>query len=213
MKEKLPKIILAIFLILVLLNLGFLDWWIIRNRGKAGNQADLSREIDEVKETVGATPTPGCQPGCLEIIAEKVVQAISALPTPKTSKTTVVVPTISSAPAKVSYIPLISEAAVGSEDWQDILPSDFYFDLKDYPTAKNVRFEVYLKGNTSVRLYDLTNKRAVDYSDLSSSSEAFELQRSSDLTIWRGNNLYRLQGRTLSGFQGYIKEAKLKIIQ
>jgi hypothetical protein len=119
--------------------------------------------------------------------------------------------------AKAVYIPLASSGSTVKMDWTDVVPSNFYFDLVDYPGAKSVRFEAYLKalnGSATIylRLYDDTNKRAVDYSDLSTTSPTFELQTSSPLTIWRGNNLYKIQIKSLNGTEAFFQEARLKIL-
>lgn len=204
-------------------NLVFLDYLAWKNQKTNGEDEDnnlmfnlptLSRNEEEMA-TSGAEPIDlSCSSGCEGLIDQKIEEALAKIPTQSTSKATIIAPT--SSQPRVAYIPLIAEATINSSDWKDITPSDFYFDLADYSRTGNVRLEVYLKsqyqsGKVYLRLYDLTNKRAVDYSDLSSSSEAFELQRSSDLSIWQGNNLYRLQGKTQSGIEGYLKEAKLKI--
>ena len=218
---KIKKIILIILGILVLGNLIFLDWRIIDNREKeASFRPSASSDIESPGTSEGQA-VKECSDECQMIIEEKVTEQIAKIPTQKPGQTvTYVVPTTAASQNKISsisYIPLASEGTINSADWKDLGASDFYFDLNDYPNARNVRFEIYLKsqyqaGRVSVRLYDVTNKRAVDYSDLSSSSESFELQRSSDLSIWRGNNLYRLQGRTQSGIEGYLKDAKLRVL-
>lgn len=209
MKERLPKIILAIILILVLGNLGFLDYQLFnqsRTKFSPPPSADLKKEPEE----------EGCENDCEQLIEQKISRVLTNFPTSRSI--TYVIPTTKAVvQTKVFYIPLISEATVNYSDWTDIIPSDFYFDLSDYPGAKGVRFEVYLKskhqaGTVFIRLYDVSNKRAVDYSDLSSDSETFELKRSSDMSIWQGNNLYRIQAKTLNGIEGFLKEAKLKII-
>lgn len=212
MKEKLPKILLVLVLFLILGNLGYLDY-------RLNNQNNLP------VETEGQVEKSDCSLECQQLVEQKIAYVISQIPTQipiqkpaKTSSFTVPNALPTQSQTRVSYIPLATAATINSSDWTDIIPSDFYLDLADYSGVKSVRLEVYLKsqyqsGKVYLRLYDVTNKRAVDYSDLSSSSETFELRRSSDLTIWRGNNLYRLQGKTSSGIEGYLKEAKLKILQ
>lgn len=204
-------------------NLVFLDYLAWKNQkiGKKSEDKNQETNLPTLTQNKEETATSGAEPidlncfsGCQGLIDQRIEEALAKIPTQAASKTAIIAPT--SSQLRVSYIPLMTESTINSADWKDITPSDFYFDLADYSRAGNVRLEVYLKsqyqsGRVYLRLYDLTNKRAVDYSDLSSSSEAFELQRSSDLSIWQGNNLYRLQGKTQSGIEGYLKEAKLKI--
>jgi len=213
---KIEKTLLVLLGILILGNLVFLDWWFIKNRFKAElGKTDLSREASQPASGVQETLVFECDQNCQKIVEEKVAEAVAKIPTQKPSKISSSMPTVQPS-SKVTYIPLVSDGSTSETSWTDITPSDFYFNLTDYPGVKSARFEVYLKskhqaGRIYLRLYDATNKRAVDFSDLSSSSESFELQRSSDLVIWQGNNLYRLQAKTLNGIEGYFKDAKLKI--
>jgi hypothetical protein len=71
----------------------------------------------------------------------------------------------------------------------------------------------FLGGNkVYARLYDVTNKRAVDFSELWSDSGTSEFKRSVDLAIWRGNNLYRVQAKSSTGTPAYLDSPRLKII-
>jgi hypothetical protein len=119
--------------------------------------------------------------------------------------------------AKVTYIPITTARSTAIMDWTDANPSDFYFDLVDFPGAKSVRWEVYLQavngsGKVFARLYDVTNKRGVDYSELATESNTSVFLRSSDLKIWRGNNLYRVQLKSVNGTEAVLAQARLKII-
>jgi hypothetical protein len=71
----------------------------------------------------------------------------------------------------------------------------------------------FLAGNAVwARIYDVTNNRAVDGSELSTTSGTSLILRSSDLVIWRGNNLYRVQAKSSSGNPAYLDAPRLKII-
>ncbi len=118
--------------------------------------------------------------------------------------------------SKVTHITIGGSSSTSSTSWQDIQGTDFYFDLTDYPTTTSVRWEIslraFLAGNlVYARLYDVTNSRAVDFSELSSDSGTSVLQRSVDLAIWRGNNLYRVQGKSSTGNPAYLDSPRLRI--
>lgn len=169
-----------------------------------------------------------CGPACQQTIDEKIKtelakkapeagqSSLSFSPTPTLFPTKVPQPT--SAPkAKIVYIPLASSGSTVSTSWTDIVPSEFYFDLENYPLAKEVRFETYLlalHGSAKVytRLYDQTNKRGVDYSQLETQSDAFVRLESAPVAIWRGNNQYSVQLRSENGTEVQLKDAKLKIV-
>ena len=161
------------------------------------------------------TPPDGCSEECLSYIDQKINQVISGLPTPASQKT--FVPAQPASSSKVAYLTIGGSSSTNSTSWVDIPGTDFYFDLSDYPTATGVRWEIslrsYLAGNfVYARLYDVTNKRAVDFSEQSSDSGTSELKRSPDLSIWRYNNLYRVQGKSSAGCDAYLDSPRLRVI-
>lgn len=203
MNQQPEKIFLGVFLFLITANILFLDF------------VSFNKKVELQLPLQTATPTPifesKCVDECQVIIDQKISEALAKLPT-------LVVPT--SAPAtqvKAVYIPLVTEGTTVNTTWTDINPSEFYFDLADYPGAKEVRFICYLQalhGSAKVyaRLYDQTNKRGVDYSDLETQSDSYVRLESSGITIWRGNNKYTVQLRSANGTQVLLKEVKLKVI-
>lgn len=224
MTEKLLKILPFVLGFLLIANILFLDFVWMGTR-KRGVEKPLEKEALPVTPgtvTPGLSPTPTtsseltCPEDCLTFLEEKVSEEVAKI-TPVTQQT--VAPT--SAPAeqvpKVVYLPLGGSSSSSATDWTDIGGSDFYFDKGDYPDLSSVRWETslgsFLGGNlVYVRLYDVTNKRAVDASELSASSSTSKLLQSSGLTIWQGNNLYRIQAKSSSGTPAYIDSPRLKII-
>ncbi|MFZ5366197.1 MAG: hypothetical protein ACOZBZ_02790 [Patescibacteria group bacterium] len=217
MTERIFKILPWIGGALMIFNLLLLDFVLVSRQKR---EPKITETAKTTFETPMPTPAEICTPQCKTYIEEEVSKAVSGLPTPSTVKEKIVqsTPTPSGATgAKVVYIPIISSASTVKMDWTDIASSDFYFDLSDYPGAKTVRWEASLKslhgsGKIYARLYDVTNKRAIDYSDLETISDSFTLVRSSDLTIWRGNNLYRVQMKSINGTEAFLEQAKLRVI-
>jgi len=228
MSHKVLKILLILFGVLVVLNLGVLDffWYSgifsrqsqIRLGQGFGEQGSGGWEVGE-----GAATPDSCGSICQKTIAEKIQDELEKIsPTAGQSSISLLAqPTAckmpTSSPKKVLYIPLTTNGETVATSWTDIIPSEFYFDLKDYPEAKEVRFEAYLlalhgSAKVYVRLYDATNKRGVDYSDLSTQNDAFTRLESSAIRIWQGNNKYTVQLRSANGTQVQLKEAKLKIL-
>jgi len=212
MKEKLLKIFLVLFLILITVNIGFLDWWIINHRKE---EPEKETEKETETETVISQE---CSEDCRQLIEQKVSEAIKNIPTQKPAKVVNQLPASNPvASAKVTYLPLVAEGTTTETKWTDIAASDFYFNLADYPGAKEVRFIASLQalhGSAKVeaRLYDQTNKRGVDYSELETKNDAYTLIESSGIVIWRGNNKYSVQLRSANGTQVLLKEARLKVI-
>ena len=101
-------------------------------------------------------------------------------------------------------------------DWTDIAATDFYFNFADYSQAKSASFQASLQSFPSqdsvyLRLYDVTNKRAVDGSELITDSVTYTLVTSGTLSIWQGNNLYRIQGKGINGNTLNFSNSKLRI--
>lgn len=228
MFHKVLKIFLILFGVLVVLNLGVLDffWYsgvFLRQSQVKLGQSFGGQESGGLEAGESAVAPDSCGSICQKTIAEKIQEelekvsptagqsSISLLPKPTACK----MPT--SSQQKVLYIPLATNGETMATSWTDILPSEFYFDLTNYPGAKEVRFEAYLlalHGSALVyaRLYDATNKRGVDYSDLSTQNDAFTRLESSAIRIWQGNSKYTVQLRSANGTEVQLKEAKLKIL-
>lgn len=210
--EKVLKIFIVLIGFLILVNLLFLDFvWI--SGQKKSSEEKLQIPILKSEPTIIQTSTNVDCSSCQKLIKEEVAKAIPSeelKPTP-TKKVTPTPPQ-----TKISYITIGSSGSTSETSWIDIAGTDFYFNLADYQTVENVRFEVslrsFLAGNeVYVQLYDITNKRVVDNSGLSTSSGTSILLRSSDLTIWQGNNLYRVQAKSSSGNPLYLDTPRLKI--
>lgn len=224
-KRKIFIIILILLGILVLGNLLLLDIKLFKEKEATseGGFKDSQESIPGQQELslTEKSATDSCGLICQEFIKEKIKEelakvtltagqsSVSPVVTKITAQATVSQP-------KVVYVPLITGGSVASVSWTDIIPSEFYFDLSNYPGVKEVRFEVYLlsvnNDQVSARLYDVTNKRGVDYSDLHTINSSFTRLESSKLTIWQGNNKYTLQLRSVNGTGAQLKDARLKII-
>lgn len=227
MTENFLKIFLIILGIFVIANLLFLDFvWI---RQKTETPKNVSQTETGVTEATGFAPTPGpgetktCQPACLEKIQEEVEELANqpggsqtvVSPTPGVTKA--LAPKATSTPSpSVTYLTIGSSGSTSSTSWVDIAGTEFYFNLADYSKVKTVRWEInvrsFLGGNSVyARLYDVTNNRAVDNSEMSTTSSTSVILRSTDLTIWQGNNLYRVQAKSESGNPAYLDAPRLKI--
>ena len=217
MIEKFLKAIFIVLGILIFVNLLFLDFTWVKNRG---GKDVVEQKISPVPTTVTPTPiiTPSvqddsCPSACQQLIADEAAK-VSSKSKEVVKETTVVKEAASS---KVLYLSLGGSSTTNSTSWVDISGSDFYFDLANYSGVKGVRWEVSLRSFLAynpvyARLYDVTNKRAVDFSELSTLKDTSEFLRSSDLVIWRGNNLYRIQARSESGNIAFLDSPRLKII-
>ena len=213
---KAIKILLISLGALVFLNILALDWFWFADKSK-----EKEATVEQVTEEKATIPE-NCALSCQQTISEKIQEEL-AKTSPSAGQSSVLptnaltVKTPTTGQQKILYIPLASNGNTVLTVWTDIVPSEFYFDLTNYPGIKEVRFETYLQavnGSAKVyaRLYDATNKRGVDYSDLSTANGVFSRLESSAITIWRGNNKYTVQLRSENGTEVQLKDAKLKII-
>lgn len=215
MIDRILKIIPWFIGIIIFINVLLLDFWSLEKTG----QPLIVNETPKTSETLNCA-------NCQEIISEEVKKAlpemgnisVSLTPTPTAKTTPIPTPTTTiSSSAKVMYIPIGTTGTTVNTDWTDASGTDFYFNLADYSGVKNVRWELSLQTESAnnsgyARLYDVTNKRGVDNSQLSTNLAAYEFLRSGDLTVWGGNNLYRIQLKGLNGNVVNLLNPKLKIV-
>ncbi len=106
----------------------------------------------------------------------------------------------------------LSGGTVAASDWSKISGTDFIFDASLYGSSVEVTWQGWIdNGNGSVRLYDSTNHRAVDYSEISTDSGVKSSFYSKPLSIWRGQNAYYVEGKN-SGNDLTLSSPRLKII-
>lgn len=128
-------------------------------------------------------------------------------------------PLASQAPAKqTSFIAMGDTFSTTSMTWVDVPGSEVYIDLaNDYSPDAYITFSASLKvahanGQAFARLYDATNNIAVAASELSVLDTATFTQKTSpQLALWRGNNLYKVQAKSLNSFEVTVSGPKLKI--
>ena len=124
--------------------------------------------------------------------------------------------TITSA-KNTAYIPLGGPITTTSMDWVDATGTDTYIDLiNDYGKKTWVSWEANLKiadgnGQAFARLYDATNKIAVNGSEVSVTSSTSTQVISGQLSMWAGRNLYRVQIKSLNSFVATFVSGRIKI--
>lgn len=173
-----------------------------------------------VRET--ATNEEGCGDECREIINQKVAEAVeSAVEDVSISSGAVSNISNISVPkaTQTSYVPLGSTTSSTSTDWYTVDAASAYIDLQnDFSSEAYVTFEASLKvqhgnGQSFARLWDDTNKIAVVGSEISTVGNSnFEHVKSGQLFLWNGNNSYKVQVKSLNGFEATVSDAKVKIV-
>ena len=97
--------------------------------------------------------------------------------------------------------------------------TEFYLDFNtDYGKSAYANWDASLKikdgnGTAFARLYDVTNKIAVNGSEVNVTNSGNLSQTiSGGLSFWAGNNLYRVQLKSLNGFEITFGGGRVKII-
>lgn len=220
MKKILP--IFALVLAgLALINLVVLDVFWLKNQRQAKTLAEpMPLSSPSPALTPMATPgTDTCGSVCQEIIAQKVSEAIATISGKETVKEITVVKetTQQVSQPQIIYIPLGGGGSTTSQDWADVANAEVWLDMADYANVDKIYFEGFIKvkhgvGKVYARLYDVTHRIGVQGSDIETSSENYTLVESGLLSLWRGKNLYRVQIKSLTGYEAFFDSGRIKIV-
>jgi hypothetical protein len=166
-------------------------------------------------DLVETTSTDNCGEICKKTVEELVSKAVSTI-----SSKTKVVEKVASTPKSVStsYIPMGSTYTTTSTVWYTLDDTGIYIDLvNDYGSNATVSWEASLKvahgnGQAYVRLWDDTNKIAVNGSELTTTNNPdYVLVSTGTLPFWKGRNLYKVQIKSLNSFEVSLTGGKIKV--
>lgn len=158
-----------------------------------------------------------CGEECRKQIEEQVAKAMATVSAGK--KTTTVTTASTDSTEKTAFIPLSGPISTTSTDWYGAPGTDFYLSLTDdYGKNAQVYWEAFLKvahanGIAYARLFDVTHGIGVSGSEISiTNSSDLKQVSSGKLSIWAGNNLYRVQLKSLNSFEVTFGNGRVKII-
>lgn len=114
--------------------------------------------------------------------------------------------------AKESFLAIAGGIAVGG-DWTKLPGTDFWFDQSLYGEVMTVTLEGWVdNGSGQVRLYDATNNRGVDGSEVAVNASGKASFYSQPLAIWRGQNQYYIQIKNVNLVAVAVSSPRLRII-
>lgn len=114
--------------------------------------------------------------------------------------------------AKESFVNIAGGSVVGS-DWLKVPNSDFWFDQSLYGNVSEVTWQGWIEnGDGQARLYDSTNNRVVDGSEVTVTSGNRASFYSKALTIWRGQNMYYVQLKSPAAGLVTISSPRLRVV-
>jgi hypothetical protein len=153
-------------------------------------------------------PNDICPQSCLTKIQERI------LPISPTSSQ--LAPTSTIGPSnREFFIPFGSGSSIAS-DWENVAGLESSINTANYPRITKVTFEATLRtptGNQTAfaRLYNVTDKHPVWFSDVSVDGGITKLVISTPVSLDAGNKTYQVQMKTSLGFQSFLDQSRLRI--
>ncbi len=189
---------LALLEVTIVANLLILDLSVFSPRTERGKTVQVS----------------SCSPACLTAIN----QAVKDTSRPPATPTTITIEkTVAGRPASVKefFIPL-GPGSTQNDQWEDITGAGAYIDTGSYANIQTVYFEVSMRiptknGTVYARLYDVTDKHPVWFSDVSTSSDTSTFV-AAKIKLDQGNKQYRVQMKTTLKYPSTLDFARIKII-
>jgi hypothetical protein len=180
--------LLKILIGLLVLNLLWLNFTVLKRPAPVANTI--------INQTILPTPTA-------ELFISAAPTATAVKPTIHTKRTT--------------YLPIPGSGSVLDTNWTDILGTDFYFSTADFPGLKEAYFEANFRlfngnGLAFLRLFDVTHGVELWGSQIQTSSQPFITLSSGNITFRPGNNLLRVQAKSLTADTTVFNSGRLKII-
>lgn len=210
------KNILFLLLLLIFLNLVYLDVLILQNSGTKVIERIISKDPQPSldKETCGKD----CAAKINEIVNLylKPTTSLSPTLTPTPTKTQSSSSNTQSSVAREYYVPFGSGSG-SSSDWQDVAGLQAYIDSAVYPNIKSVIFEASLHiptGNqtASVRLYNATDGHPVWNSEINFNGNTSSVfLNSQGVYLDTGNKLYKVQMKTQLQYTSILDQSRLHI--
>jgi len=190
----------GILTVLLLANIVYLNLYIFDN-GLFAKSADNK----SIQSPVGASPSPTALPTTCP-------SCVTASITPKSTAQTA---TVIQDSVKDFYVSLGSGTNQTS-DWTDVPGVQAVIDFGQYPRIKEIHFEVSLyvpSANewVSVRLYNVTDKHPVWYSEMTMNANTTAYLTSPALSYDTGSKLYQVQMKTQLQAPATLVQARIHI--
>lgn len=203
-------------IVLGILNLVLLDSFLLFGQDKRFEDLVAKRlEKLPASQTTPVSegfPSDICPAACLSQIS----QATSSIKLEKPSPIPVSQPQVSVSSAPRESVIAFGSGTNSTDDWADVSGLQTYIDSSKYGKIKSVAFEAYVRiptGNQTayVRLFNVTDKHPVWFSDVSLEGGTPKLLISKPITLDSGSKLYQVQMKTSLKFQAILDQARVRI--
>lgn len=215
-EHRLIKVSSYLFFVVIASNLLLLNFWIykynLKSRILQGSILDKMIPSDPIN-TNQIIKKEDCLEDCLAKIDEKVYEATSSLRL--ASSGSVATSNNQSSLGKEFFIPF-GAGSNATDDWIDLPGVQASIDSTQYGQIKSVVFESTVEiptGNETayVRLFNVTDKHPVWFSDVSIEGGKAQIVVSKPITLDAGNKVYRVQMKTSLKFPANLVQARLHI--
>jgi len=207
MKQKVLPITNILFLLVVLINVCYLDWVSLQSNGIKEQPASPVT----ISKVVSQPPVVSCPQSCLDLISQA-TGSVKNIPAPIVTQLPSQI--IYSGSKNVSIA--LGIGSSDSQDWLDLAGIETYLDSSKYPGIKEAHFEASLRipsgnGQVSARLYNVTDKHPVWNSEVASQGATGRLVTSAKINFDSGNKLYRVQMSSSMGYQSFLDNSRITI--
>lgn len=174
-----------------------------------------SRGFSTATTTQSTPESTGCDAECKATLTSQIQTLSEQVSALETKKTAAPPKTTSSATTKEFFVPM-GGGSSDKSDWTDIAGTDVFIDTANFPHIKTVYFETSMhiptkNGVVTARLYNVTDKHPVWYSDISTEQDTSTFL-SSVITLSPGNKQYRVQLKTSLQYMSLLDSARIKIL-
>lgn len=207
-KPLILKIGLVILSLLILSDLLFLNWRVLKTKEVPKNDPE-GFKLEPISTPLGSIPDlTTCPIACLDKLYE--ATATIKLPTLERQNQT------SDATTKELFIPLGS-GSTKETTWVDLGGIETYIDTAKYSKIKEANFEATLRiptanGRAYARLYNINEKHPVWGSEVWEEGQTGKMIKSSNLSLDQGNKLYRVQMYSTLGYEAFLDNARIRIV-
>jgi hypothetical protein len=165
---------------------------------------------------VPVSPENACDRDCVKAIVSEQLAQITAVPTPTNAQVPKSVTAKPTAQAKQTSFVNLAGGTAGATDWVQV-DDNFWLDTALYGETVIANWEGRLSiqdgnGVGFARLYDMTNNRGVDGSQVEVSGTETISFYSGNLALWRGQNQYRIEVRSTSSYPITVSAARIKLV-
>lgn len=202
------RLLNIIILSFIFSNLVFLNYWVFIEKSKEKAAVIVNTAISEKKQT-----SEFCGDDCLNKIYQSIYEATQSSTAKKPTVSTTL--KTSTQPEKETIISVGSGTSM-AEEWTDVPGIQVEIDTAKYGKIKKVVFEAYLRIPTGnqvayARLFNVTDKHPVWFSEVSLEGGTPKLLISSPITLDMGSKIYQVQMKTSLKYLTYLDSSRIRI--